>query len=287
MSALPDERFDPGFSRRLPLALGAVLRASSLEGVVAAICREADCACPDGFARIEQTGLDSAEAAAPDPSSLRRTDEGIELTVPLATHGTSLGELTVERRGADAWITGREREQIRTYAELVTPALYAQLARHELRRMALTDPLTGVANRRSLMADLERLEREGAGVRLLFVDAHRLGAVNRDLGHEAGDQLIAALGRAVVAAVGGDGIVARLGGDEFVAVLTRGGGDTAGWQERIQRSFAAQGLDASIREVCGGASVGLLDARPGEPLVFALAEAAERMRAEKRHRKGE
>jgi diguanylate cyclase (GGDEF)-like protein/PAS domain S-box-containing protein len=97
-------------------------------------------------------------------------------------------------------------------------------AREELRRMATRDPLTGLANRRQLMARLavalgHRSHRDvRAGV--LFVDVDRLKAINDEHGHQVGDDVLVELAARVDAAVGVDDVVARFGGDEFVVLLT-------------------------------------------------------------------
>jgi diguanylate cyclase (GGDEF)-like protein len=91
------------------------------------------------------------------------------------------------------------------------------------RRDALTDELTGLANRRSLFADLDELlaqpleERAVLGV----LDLDGFKAYNDEFGHPAGDALLARMGGALCTAVDGNGVAYRLGGDEF-CVIARG-----------------------------------------------------------------
>ncbi|MEM7342176.1 MAG: EAL domain-containing protein [Actinomycetota bacterium] len=90
----------------------------------------------------------------------------------------------------------------------------------ELQHLAYTDQLTGLANRTNLIETLENHLDAGHVPSVLFCDLDRFKVINDSLGHQAGDDLLAGLGRRL-AAVAADhgGIVARLGGDEFVALL--------------------------------------------------------------------
>lgn len=80
---------------------------------------------------------------------------------------------------------------------------------------AITDALTGVGNRRKLMADLEARLDEGSSAVLMLLDLDGFKAYNDTFGHPAGDALLARLAKKLAAAVAGEGEVYRLGGDEF------------------------------------------------------------------------
>jgi diguanylate cyclase (GGDEF)-like protein len=93
------------------------------------------------------------------------------------------------------------------------------------RREALTDPLTGLRNRRSLMADLaEALPKATPEQRLGLVlfDLDGFKEYNDAFGHPAGDGLLVRLGERLADAVRGHGSAYRLGGDEFCVVLHPG-----------------------------------------------------------------
>ena len=96
---------------------------------------------------------------------------------------------------------------------------------HYLQRMAFSDPLTGIANRRRLMDRLN--EATGAeavlGERfaLLYFDIDRFKAINDRLGHEAGDELLELFARRVEGNLRPEDVFARIGGDEFVVLLAR------------------------------------------------------------------
>jgi two-component system cell cycle response regulator len=89
-------------------------------------------------------------------------------------------------------------------------------------REALTDPLSGLGNRRALMDDLERAfaESEGGNARtLVFFDLNGFKRYNDSFGHAAGDALLARIGGALSLAVREYGCAYRLGGDEFCVLL--------------------------------------------------------------------
>ena len=90
------------------------------------------------------------------------------------------------------------------------------------RRQALTDDLTGLGNRRRLLADLERAIAEGTDhspAVLAMFDLDGFKAYNDTHGHPAGDALLARLGARLAATFAGSGAAYRLGGDEFCVLL--------------------------------------------------------------------
>ena len=128
-------------------------------------------------------------------------------------------------------------------------------------REAHHDPVTGLPNRALFLQQLERERRLGLGrrhdVTVLFIDLDRFKAVNDTLGHPAGDELLAQVGRRITACIRPDDVVARLGGDEFAVLL--GAADVA-----VAKSLAARIIEAlggafmiGGREVSIGASVGI------------------------------
>ncbi|HWI75011.1 MAG TPA: diguanylate cyclase [Baekduia sp.] len=90
------------------------------------------------------------------------------------------------------------------------------------RREALTDALTGLGNRRALIADLERslpVASEDAPIVLALFDLDGFKHYNDCYGHPAGDDLLVRLGGNLARRVAGHGKAYRMGGDEFCAIL--------------------------------------------------------------------
>jgi diguanylate cyclase (GGDEF)-like protein/PAS domain S-box-containing protein len=97
-------------------------------------------------------------------------------------------------------------------------------AQEAVERLAFTDPLTGLANRRMLMdlldTALEEAARTGTTVALAFIDLDHLKRVNDRHGHVAGDRMLELAAQRLSARVRKGDTVARFGGDEFVVLCT-------------------------------------------------------------------
>lgn len=89
----------------------------------------------------------------------------------------------------------------------------------EAERLALTDDLTRVGNRRRLFRDLGDAFERGAGAHLALFDLNGFKALNDSQGHAAGDALLAEFGSRLREAVAGVGSAYRLGGDEFCVLV--------------------------------------------------------------------
>lgn len=142
------------------------------------------------------------------------------------------------------------------------------VARHnrEIRRMAYTDALTGLANRLAFreLLDARLLQLKGAGrqLALLFADADDFKRINDTLGHDAGDEVLLQFAHRIsnaVEAIGGpDAKVARFGGDEFVILVENGDVRATATQlaERLV-TVLAEPLVVQGRQVFLGTSVGV------------------------------
>ena len=100
-----------------------------------------------------------------------------------------------------------------------------------LESLALTDPLTGLPNRRLLVDRLSmaivHARRERSGMALLYLDLDGFREINNTLGHAAGDALLKMIAARLGSSVREEDTVARLGGDEFLIVLRLSGADHA------------------------------------------------------------
>lgn len=94
----------------------------------------------------------------------------------------------------------------------------------ELERLAFVDPLTGLANRSRLLAQLDHVlaeaDRTGGAVAVFFLDLDRFKLINDGMGHAAGDSLLAQFGARLSRAIRGGDVASRFAGDEFVVVCT-------------------------------------------------------------------
>jgi diguanylate cyclase (GGDEF)-like protein len=130
-------------------------------------------------------------------------------------------------------------------------ALRARLERERdaMRRFALRDPLTGLANRRALDErlgyEIARHTRHGEAFSVLALDLDGFKAVNDRFGHDAGDELLRDVAAALVDAVRAQDTVVRLGGDEFCVLAPQ------------TDEAAAEHLADRVRDALRGVTAGL------------------------------
>ncbi|OIK05047.1 GGDEF domain-containing protein [Streptomyces monashensis] len=154
-------------------------------------------------------------------AALRRRGRGCCVVAPVVLHGRAWGELYVAR-GVRAPVFGPDDAGFATVLAAVVAAGLAQSERlEEARRLAFTDALTGLANRRAVDVHLEeaveRHRAEGVVVSLVVCDLNGLKHVNDTLGHAVGDRLLERFGSvlSLCGAMVPGALAARLGGDEF------------------------------------------------------------------------
>jgi diguanylate cyclase (GGDEF)-like protein len=164
-----------------------------------------------------------------------------------------------------------------------------------LREMSLSDDLTGLYNRRGLLAAAEQTiatcERLGVGFGVLFVDIDGLKAINDSYGHSVGDKALQAAATLLRATCRQSDVIARLGGDEFAVLLvgrehegvTQEGAEAA--LDRLHAAFernAASGRRPYLLTASIGAS--RFDPQQPEPLEALLESDDQAMYARKRLR---
>ncbi|MGW3725355.1 diguanylate cyclase domain-containing protein, partial [Streptomyces sp. NPDC000851] len=154
-------------------------------------------------------------------AALRRRGRSSCVVAPVVLHGRAWGELYVARP-VGAPVFDRGDADFATVLAAVVAAGIAQTERlEEVRRLAFTDSLTGLANRRAvdmrLDEAIERHRREGVVVSLVVCDVNGLKRVNDTRGHAVGDRLLERFGSvlSLCGAMLPGALAARLGGDEF------------------------------------------------------------------------
>jgi diguanylate cyclase len=156
----------------------------------------------------ERWGLDASKIRAPSAAA-----------APLVSGGVTTGQLTCMKFRRKKW-RSHELNTIQTIASLLAQLQARITAEERLRHLAEHDDLTGLHNRRALIAHLsDRLAVGRPGpVPLLYLDLDRLKSINDYLGHSAGDWFIRTFAEQLRIKAGAGSMTARLGGDEFVVV---------------------------------------------------------------------
>jgi diguanylate cyclase (GGDEF)-like protein len=149
---------------------------------------------------------------------------------------------------------------------------------HEVKQQARTDELTGLANRRALLLEGERVLASATArhpAALLLLDLDGFKEVNDSLGHHAGDQLLRQMGPRLQAGLRPGDLLARLGGDEFAVLIPEGGLDEA--QARAERlreivlaPFTVEGVRLHV-----GVSIGVATAPVPASTVIELLRCAD------------
>jgi len=139
----------------------------------------------------------------------------------------------------------------------------------QLRQLAVSDPLTGLWNRRRLVEDGHRAlalgQGEGSTCSLLMLDLDRFKQINDSLGHAAGDEVLRAVAERGLTQLRRADIMARIGGEEFAVLLPR----TSAEDARAIAACILEALSAPIT-LCDGtvievtASIGVTATGPGD-----------------------
>jgi two-component system cell cycle response regulator len=192
--------------------------------------------------------------------------EPITFNIPFGL--TQLGKLVVAPN------QGSESESA-TVAALVARELGGPLRMtalmDESQRLATTDPLTGLANRRAL-ANALRIEiaharRHGSPLSIALLDVDHFKSVNDVHGHPAGDQVLAAIGQLLRRELRSPDVPARWGGEEFVVILRHT--DAAGSviaSERIRKAIEELVICVADKKIPVTASIGATEFSPSDTL---------------------
>ena len=224
--------------------LGRTLEAGSrLEGVDATLIRlEGD----DGAPTVAAHGLaaDGAESISgpPDGSPARAIEvsyrygpdqEGVDglihtgLAVPLESSGSRIGYLAVYSRDSSQRFGDDHIRELEELTHRATPAIENARKFREARQLADLDALTGLHNRRyfheTLARECARAHRYNRRLALIVFDLDDFKVVNDQVGHLAGDAVLAEAAERVREVIRTADVPCRVGGDEFAVILPESG----------------------------------------------------------------
>src|SRR5258708_16899538 len=130
-----------------------------------------------------------------------------------------------------------------------------QRTNHKLEHLAATDPLTGAANRREFMQQVEgeiaRARRGGAPFSLLALDLDHFKLINDNYGHQVGDEVLQRFVQKCLDAIRPYDGVARVGGEEFMVLLPKAALEAAHViAERLRATIAGTAFESGIQRLC-------------------------------------
>ncbi len=174
-------------------------------------------------------------------------------------HVKSHGSIETGRRGKPVGIFGT----VQDVTETVENARILESARSAAERIANTDMLTGLPNRRHTLAFLDqalrRAEQEGAPLAVAIFDIDHFKQINDAHGHATGDEVIRRVGQRAKASLRDDDMVGRYGGEEFVCILQG--------RSALAAELVAERLRKAVQGDTEGAATGL----PGVTVSIGLA----------------
>lgn len=168
----------------------------------------------------------------------------------------------------------REREEVRRIASELA------VTNRRLQRLALTDPLTLLPNRRygmdSLEQEWEAAKNRGRPVTCMLIDLDRFKQINDTYGHDTGDTALKQAAKILKSAARTQDIVSRIGGEEFMVVCP----DTplkegAQYADQIRRAFEDGVINAGAERIKINVSIGIAEYNPAMPHFSALIKAAD------------
>lgn len=152
------------------------------------------------------------------------------LGIPLIWHDEVIGYLTIDSRTPDIY-TESEVAMGQAFANQAAIAIQNSRLYAEAQRLAITDPLTGLFNRRELFhiagLEFERYRRYRRSFAIVMMDMDNFNVVNNTHGHLIGDEVLRIATRRMKSSMRASDTLSRYGGDEFMAILTEVDGEEA------------------------------------------------------------
>lgn len=199
--------------------------------------------------------------------------------LPLVRQGKLIGSLQLGSAVAERYDAAAGTDFLDRLAAIVAFCLESALTQERLKRVGLTDSLTGVQNRRYFehrcLVEISQARRHRQPLACMFLDIDKFKRINDSYGHQSGDVVLRGVADVIQAQLRASDTIARYGGEEFVVLLPQ----TAALHaqeiaERIRVAVAAQAFRSqSDQTVPVTISIGLamlpLDAAASEPAVQA------------------
>jgi len=185
---------------------------------------------------------------------------------PLLVGGEVIGSVLIEHTES---LRGRDKTALQEAVSQAAPVLanLRNLASAELR--ALTDSLTGLANKRAVQDTTNRMaayaSRSVSPLSAIAVDLDHFKQINDSYGHASGDAVLGAAGTALMNAVRASDFVGRNGGEEFIVLLPDTATDSSVVvAERIRKAMAAIRVPGVDREITASIGIATIPEHAGD-----------------------
>jgi diguanylate cyclase (GGDEF)-like protein len=165
--------------------------------------------------------------------------------LPLMRQGELIGSLNLGSGEAGRFTGDSGTDFLERLSAIVAICLENALNHERLKQVGLTDPLTGINNRRYFdhrcLEEVTHARRHGLPLACMFLDVDKFKNINDTLGHHAGDEVLRDVAAKIKSQLRASDIVARYGGEEFVVLLPQTGSQQAlEVAERIRATIASQ-----------------------------------------------
>lgn len=216
----------------------------------------------------------------------RRIGAVVALVLVIAPAAALAGLDAGARGGAGETVAVLVAVAAASTAVLVSVRERLERERDQLRAFALSDPVTGIANRRSLLTraeyEIERHRRARRSFALVMLDLDGFKGLNDRFGHAAGDDLLRDVARALRLAMRRQDTVARIGGDEFCVLAPET--DQRGADHLSARvTGAVRDVSVGLETVAGSVGVAIFPG-DGDTAAALMHAADERLLEAKRRR---
>lgn len=183
--------------------------------------------------------------------------------IPLLGAVTTWGVLSVLQFRRRVWVAD-ELHMLQAVGTLLMQLQARIDAEKQTMYNAIHDELTGLPNRRSLLAELRARLADHKATAILFFDLDRFKVMNDFLGHASGDRILSTVAGRIRSTIGPEDFAARLGGDEFVVLLS-GVNDEKESLEVADQILGAlrQPIDFAGQQISHSASIGIVLSSPG------------------------
>lgn len=186
-----------------------------------------------------------------------------------------LGQLQTLNRELEERVAERTRELEKANNELEKSYREQQQQAEEMKRLALTDPLTGLLNRRAMdglaTAELKRHSRHHNPVALGLIDADHFREINKTYLHPGGDAVLIGLAKLLTATMRESDSVGRVGGEEFLVIARETSEEGARLlAERIRTQVESTPINYNEHQVRISVSLGFAVAEGAAPITYPL-----------------